>query len=135
MSERLTDFRQLNVWQKAHKLVLEVYEMTRKYPKDEKQEMVSRMREAAMTIPIKIAEGFMRRSPRDKAVSYKNTQEALEALKYYVILSQDLEYIKDGEELLLSVEQSSTITTSKASDSSAISSTRRTQASRVFSSL
>jgi four helix bundle protein len=105
VSERLTDFRQLNVWQKAHKLVLDIYELTKKFPKEEKQEMVSRMRAAAMTIPIKIAEGFMRRSPREKAVSYKWTQEALEELKYYVILSSDLEYIKDSEELLLSVEE------------------------------
>ena len=105
MSERLTDFRQLNVWQKAHKLVLEIYEVTRKFPKEEKQELVSRMRAAAMTIPTKIAEGFMRRSPREKAVSYKLTQEALEEVKYYIILSKDLDYLKDVEELLMSVEE------------------------------
>ena len=105
MSERLTDFRQLNVWQKAHKLVLDIYDNTKKFPKEEKQELVSRMRAAAMTIPIKIAEGFMRRSPREKAVSYKLTQEALEEVKYYVILSSDLEYIKDSEELLMSIEE------------------------------
>ena len=105
MSERLTDFRQLNVWQKAHKLVLDIYDHTKKYPKEEKQELVSRMRVAAMTIPIKIAEGFMRRSPREKAVSYKLTQEALEELKYYAILSSDLGYLKESEELLMSIEE------------------------------
>ncbi len=105
MTEKLTDFRQLNVWQKAHKLVLEIYEVTRKFPKEEKQELVSRMRAAAMTIPTKIAEGFMRRSPREKAISYKLTQEALEEVKYYVILSKDLDYLKDVEELLMSVEE------------------------------
>jgi len=105
VTERLTDFRQLNVWQKAHKLVLEIYEVTRKFPKEEKQELVSRMRAAAMTIPTKIAEGFMRRSPREKAISYKLTQEALEEVKYYVILSKDLDYLKDVEELLMSVEE------------------------------
>jgi four helix bundle protein len=105
VSERLTDFRQLNVWQKAHKLVLDIYDVTKKFPKEERQELVSRMRAAAMTIPTKIAEGFMRRSPRDKVVSYKGTQEALEEVKYYVILSKDLDYLKDIEELLLSVEE------------------------------
>lgn len=105
MPERLTDFRQLNVWQKAHKLVLDVYEVTKKFPKEEKTELVSRIRKAAMFIPIKIAEGFMRRSPADKESAYKGTQEALEELKYYLILSKDLEYLKDAEEILLAVEE------------------------------
>ena len=64
ITEKLTDFRQLNVWQKAHKLVLDIYEITKKFPKEEKNELVSRMRKAAMDVPIKIAEGFMRRSPK-----------------------------------------------------------------------
>lgn len=105
MTERLTDFRQLNVWQKAHKLVLDIYEITKKFPKEEKTELVSHMRQAAMKIPIKIAEGFMRRSPREKSTSYKTCQEALEELKYYLILSTDLEYLKDSEEILLATEE------------------------------
>ena len=105
MSERLTDFRQLNVWQKAHQLVLDVYEITKRFPKEEKTELVPRMRQAAMNIPIKIAEGFMRRKPSDKERAYKETQEALEELKYHLILSKDLDYLKDAEEILLAVEE------------------------------
>lgn len=105
MSEKLTDFRQLNVWQKAHKLVLDVYEITKKFPKEEKTELVSKMRTAAENVPINIAEGFMRRSPREKQTAYKACQVALEELKYYIILSTDLEYIKDGEDILLATEE------------------------------
>lgn len=105
MPEKLTDFRQLNVWQKAHKLVLDIYEMTRKYPKDEKTELVSRMRETACDIPIQIAQGFMRRSPKDKTVAYKGTLESIEALKYLVLLSQDLDYIKENKTLVENIEE------------------------------
>lgn len=105
MPDKLTDFRQLNVWQKAHKLVLDIYEMTKKYPKDEKGELVSRMRETACDIPIQIAQGFMRRSPKDKTVAYKGTLESIEALKYLVLLSQDLDYIKDNPQLLENIEE------------------------------
>ena len=105
MAERLTDFKQLNVWQKAHKLVLDIYEITKKFPKEEKPELVSRTRRAAMAIPIKIAEGFMRRNPGEKESSYKISQDALEELKYYCILACDLEYIKNGEELLESINE------------------------------
>lgn len=105
MTEKLTDFQQLNVWQKAHALVLAVYEITKKFPKEEKNEMVSSMRKAAMQIPTKIAEGFMRRSPKEKEYSYKDSQDAIEELKYYLILARDLSYIKDIEELLLAVDE------------------------------
>ena len=71
MNEKLTDFQQLNVWQKAHQLVLEMYELTKKFSKDEKAELAALMRGAATKVPIKIAEGFMRRGPKDKADSYK----------------------------------------------------------------
>jgi len=104
-SEKLTDFQQLNVWQKAHKLVLEVFEITKKFPKDERSEMVPLVRRAAMTIPTKIAEGFMRRHPKDKELSYKMSQDAIEELKYTLILARDLEYIKDTEEILLGVDE------------------------------
>jgi four helix bundle protein len=104
-SEKLTDFQQLNVWQKAHKLVLEVFEITKKFPKEERSEMVPLVRRAAMTIPTKIAEGFMRRHPKDKELSYQMSQDAIEELKYTLILARDLEYIKDTEEILLGVDE------------------------------
>jgi four helix bundle protein len=105
VTEKLTDFRQLNVWQKAHQLVLDIYDLTKKFPKEEKTELVVQIRNAAMTIPVKIAEGFMLRSPRDKENAYKISQRSLEALKYYLILSGDLNYMKDTQEILLSVEE------------------------------
>lgn len=105
MTEKLTDFQQLNVWQKAHKLVLDVYEITKKFPKEERGEMIRSLRNAAAEIPIKIAEGFNRRSPKDKEESYKESQSAIEHIKYHLILAKDLEYYKDSEEILMSVDE------------------------------
>jgi len=105
LSERIMDFRQLNVWQKSHEIVLNIYELTKKYPKDEKDGLVILMRKASMRIPIMIADGFMRRNLSDKQVSYKETQKALEELKYYVILSIELKYLKDEEKLLESIQE------------------------------
>ena len=105
MSERLTDFRQLNVWQKAHKIVLDVYEITKKFPKEEKTELVSQIRQSASLVPIKIAEGFLRRNPKEKEVAYKRSQETLEEVKYFLILAGDLDYMKDNSGILESVEE------------------------------
>ena len=111
MSERLTDVRQLNVWQKAHQLVLDIYELTKKFPKDEKGELTSMARNSAMAVPINIAEGFMRRSPREKESYYKNSQDALEELRYYIILSEEIDYVKDAAETLDTIEEVSRMLT------------------------
>ena len=62
--------------------VLDIYELTRKYPKEERPELVSMMRKSAMSVPVSIGEGFMRRSPREKETAYKTSQEALEEFAY-----------------------------------------------------
>lgn len=61
--EKFTD---LQVWQEAHQLVLRVYDVTSKFPTDEKFGLVSQMRRAALSIPANIAEGFKRRGLQDK---------------------------------------------------------------------
>jgi four helix bundle protein len=104
-ADKLTDFQQLNVWQKAHKLVLEVYELTRKFPKEERSEMRRTVRRTATVIPAKIAEGFMRRNPRDKEASYRLSQDAIEELKCYLILSRDLGFLKDTDETVLAADE------------------------------
>jgi four helix bundle protein len=53
-------YRDLELWQKSIELVKEVYELTKKYPKQETYGLVSQMRRAAVSIPSNIAEGFRR---------------------------------------------------------------------------
>ena len=80
-------------------------EPTRKFSKDDKAELAARMRKAASDIPIQIAQGFMRRNPREKAIPYKGTLESLEALKYYYILSEELGYTKENAEMMNAIEE------------------------------
>jgi four helix bundle protein len=62
------------------------------------------MRKAASSIPANIAEGYGRRSPKEKARFYNIATGSAEELKYFLILSKDLHYIKDIEVLWRSVE-------------------------------
>jgi four helix bundle protein len=55
---KILHFRQLEVWQEAHKLVLMVYQVTNSYPKEEQFGLVTQMRRAAVSVPANIAEGF-----------------------------------------------------------------------------
>jgi len=86
-------FRDLVVWQKSHALVLEVYKLTRRLPKEELFGLVSQMRRAAVSIPANIAEGFKRRGKPDKARHMNIAQGSLEELQYFFVLCADLSYL------------------------------------------
>ena len=58
-------FQKLLVWQKGISLVDEIYEITKKFPKDEIWGLTSQMRRAAVSIPSNIAEGSQRTSQKE----------------------------------------------------------------------
>lgn len=93
-------FQDLIVWQKSHELVLNIYKDTRSYPDEEKFGLISQMRRSAVSIPANIAEGFKRKGKKDKINFYNIAQASLEELKYYLILSKDLGYLSDDNDLL-----------------------------------
>ncbi|MDZ4844843.1 MAG: four helix bundle protein [Chitinophagales bacterium] len=53
----MKNFKQLTVWQKAMKLVVEVYKLTELLPDKEKFGLTSQLRRAAVSVPSNIAEG------------------------------------------------------------------------------
>ena len=105
MSSKINRFQDLQVWQEAHVLVLQVYKTTQSFPKSELYGLTSQMRRAAVSIPANIAEGFTRYGIRDKLKFYNIAEGSLEELKYYFILSNDLGYIESNAELMRSADQ------------------------------
>ncbi len=97
---RAKTFEDLVVWQKAHDLVINIYKMTTLFPTEEKFGLTSQMRRSAVSIPANVAEGFAKRGMKDKCNFYNIAQGSLEELKYYLILSKDLGYIKENDSLL-----------------------------------
>jgi four helix bundle protein len=93
-SQPAANFRDLVVWQKAHRFVLAVYELTGRFPKEETYGLSIQMRRAAVSIPANIAEGFRKRGKADKARFFNIAQGSLEESRYYLILAQDLGYGK-----------------------------------------
>ena len=60
-------YQELLVWQKSMDLVEAVYAVVEKLPPNEKFELSSQMRRAAVSIPSNIAEGQERNSPKEFA--------------------------------------------------------------------
>ncbi len=82
----------MEIWKKAHALVLEVYRLSENFPKHELYGLTSQLRRAAVSIPANFAEGFGKATKPDKLRFYTISQGSLEECRYYLILSMDLNY-------------------------------------------
>ena len=94
---KFTSFTEMPVWQKAHRLVLEVYRLTAFFPKEEMYGLTSQVRRAALSVSGNIAEAFGRFHYLDKNRFYLNARGSLEETKNYLIVSRDLAYISAEE--------------------------------------
>jgi four helix bundle protein len=90
-------FQDIVAWKKSHELVLMVYKLTDKYPKQEIFGLTSQSRRCGVSIPSNIAEGFRRRTINDSLHFYNISQGSLEELRYQMILARDLGYIAKEE--------------------------------------
>jgi len=62
---KVESYKNLIVWQKAMDLVVIIYQLTKKFPKEEMYGVTSQMKRAAISIPSNIAEGSRRSSRKD----------------------------------------------------------------------
>ena len=89
----IKSFQELEVWQKAHGLVLHTYRVTDRFPDREKYGIISQVRRSAASIPANIAEGFGRRMTKELLQFLTNANGSLEETRYFLILSRDLGYL------------------------------------------
>jgi four helix bundle protein len=87
-------FEDLIVWQRAHRLVLAVYGVTRTFPRHEMYGLVSQLQRAAVSVRANVAEGFRRRGKPDKLRFLNIAQGSLAESRYYLLLAQDLGYAR-----------------------------------------
>jgi four helix bundle protein len=93
----MKDYRHLDVWMKAHKVALAVYEASRGFPKDEIYGLTSQMRRAAVSICANIAEGCGRKSDSELARFLQIARGSASELDYHFLLAHDLKYLSQVE--------------------------------------
>lgn len=93
MTEKLFSFTDLQAWKDARKLVLIIYQLTADFPQSELFALTNQMRRAVISISSNIAEGFSRRSLKDKAQFYFIAKGSLTELQSQVILAYDIGYL------------------------------------------
>jgi len=93
MADNITSFEDLEVWRESQNLAVEVYKLTKSFPKDEIFAMTSQVRRAVTSISANIAEGFGRSSTNDKLHFYTMAYGSLLEVKNFLYLAEKLEYI------------------------------------------
>lgn len=94
-------FYDLDAWKEGHELILEIYKITKDFPKEEQFGIISQVRRAAVSITNNIAEGFGRYHYNDKIKFYYNSKGSTAEVQNLLLISNDLEYIspQDCKEL------------------------------------
>ncbi len=100
----LKNFKELNVWQKAYQLCLEIYRVTKKFPKEEIYGLTSQIRRSAVSIPSNIAEGYGRKTTGEYIQSLYIAYGSNCELETQILLSGDLGFVVKEDLLRLQKE-------------------------------
>jgi four helix bundle protein len=92
----MQNFKDLKVWQKAHRIVLSIYQQTVSFPAQEKFGLTNQIRRAAVSIPANIAEGSVRSSDADFARFLHIALGSASEVDYYLVLARDLRFWTAG---------------------------------------
>ena len=93
----MTTFRNLNVYIKSKELVKQIYELLKKFPREEQFALSDQLRRAIISVPSNIAEGSSRQSEKDQAHFYNIAYGSLMEVFSQLDIACDLGYISQEE--------------------------------------
>lgn len=94
---KIKSFTDLNAWKEGHKLVLEIYRITKLFPSEERFCLIDQMRRCVISITSNIAEGFSRKTNKEKAQFFYMALGSVTELQNQLLISRDLGYLKAEE--------------------------------------
>ncbi len=83
-------YKELFVWQKGMALVKSIYQLTERFPTEERFGLIGQMRRAAISVPSNIAEGQARQGTREFLLFLSHASGSLAELETQLILSEQL---------------------------------------------
>ena len=90
------DFRRLGVWRKSHRLTLDVYTATGRFPRRESYSLVDQMRRSCASVPTNIAEGCGRSGYAELGRFMLISMCSASELEYQLLLARDLGYLDEA---------------------------------------
>ena len=86
---------ELDVFKLSHSLALEIFEITKSFPEEEKFGLISQMRRAAYSVPINLMEGAHRLGSKEYRQFVGIAKGSAGEIKYQLLLVKDLKYISE----------------------------------------
>lgn len=93
----MRNYKNIKAYQYSDSLVVQIYSMTRKFPKDELYGLTSQVRRSAVSVPTNIAEGASRKHKRDYLHFLYIARGSLAETEYLLKLSNQLNYLSDRD--------------------------------------
>lgn len=93
----MKDYKKLNVWHKAHENVLDVYRLTKNFPREEQFGLTSQLRRATVSVPNNIVEGCGKYTDKDFVNFLQIALGSCQESEYLLMLSFQLEYLKKSD--------------------------------------
>lgn len=103
-------YKELLIWQKGIRIVVEVYKLTQSFPKEEIYALTSQLKRASVSIPSNIAEGFGRQTDKSFNHFLNISRGSLNEIETQLIIAKELGFIQDENllnDLLLTIEEES----------------------------
>ncbi len=97
MKDRLESYKDLIVWQKSVELVINIYRLTRSFPKEEMYGITSQMRRCAVAIPSNIAEGYHRNHIKEYIQFLYIAKSSASELETQLIIVKKLDFAAQNE--------------------------------------
>ena len=95
--KKIESYQDLVVWQKSMDLVMESYELVKLLPPNEKYELSSQIRRAAVSIPANIAEGFGRWHTNDFVHFLHIANGSLKELETHLLIGKRLKLFESQQ--------------------------------------
>jgi len=93
----MSDISKLEAWREAHKFVLTIYRLTKKFPSEERFRLVDQLCRSASSIPANLVEGNGRSYKKEYLQFVHLSRGSLDETKYHLLLAKDLGYITEKE--------------------------------------
>jgi four helix bundle protein len=90
-------FKKLIVWKRMQELILLVYKITEGFPKSEMFGLQGQMRRAAVSIVSNFAEGYLKRSTKEKQQFLERSQTSLQELMAQIEVCLMLRYVSSEQ--------------------------------------
>jgi four helix bundle protein len=95
-------YRDLVAWQKAMKFVTAIYEVTQRFPSEERYGLTNQLRRASVSVPSNIAEGQARFSQKEFHHFLSMARGSLVEIETQLLIARNLKYIQpEKAEILL----------------------------------